>query len=71
MIKRYSGVFKVLKKGLTDLTKGLRDPKKLKGQKEEIFIALARNYVDSSHCKRFEKEIVFSPRKGGKKDLRP
>ena len=38
-IKRYSGKFKVPKKGLRDLTKGLRDPKKVSGQKEEIFNA--------------------------------
>ena len=36
-IKRYSSKFKVLKKGLRYLTKGLRDPKKVNGKKEDNF----------------------------------
>ena len=47
-IKRYLGKFKASTKGLRDLTKGLRDPMKVYGPKEEILNALARNYKDSS-----------------------
>ena len=37
---RYSGKFKVPKKGLRDPKNGLRDPRKVNGSKEEIFNAL-------------------------------